>query len=105
MKITEDQVNEKFAIECSHCVRNMSLPYEYEYTCISRRHNVVKRKYELSKIQRQRKYFNRLNFAGNKLFCICINVYKNEGDDYDNVYETLSKLRTEKCKQCLHEKI
>ena len=37
-----------------HCGRNMLLPYEDEFTCISFGFNVIKRKPELSKISRKK---------------------------------------------------
>ena len=38
-------------------------------------------------------FFKRLNYAEHKIFCICIEVHKiYEGDDYDKIYEVLSKL-------------
>ena len=75
----------KNATNCGHCNRNTLLPYEYEVTCVSCGYNVIKRKHQLSKIQRK-KIINRLKYAELKIFCICVDVYKiYEGDDYDNV--------------------
>ena len=34
--------------------QNILLPYEFEYTCFSCGYNVIKRKHELSKIQRKK---------------------------------------------------
>ena len=59
-----------------------------------------KRKNELSKIQRKKiNFINRLKYAEQKIFCICIDVYKiYEGDDYDEIYEVLSTLKNKKIK-------
>ena len=77
MELTEDEIIEKYGKICGHCNRNTLLPYEYEYTCFSYGYNVIKRKHELSKIQRMKKIFtNRLNYAEQKTFCVCVYVYK-----------------------------
>ena len=39
---------------CGHCNRNTLLPYKYEFTCISCGFNIIKRKHELTKIQRKK---------------------------------------------------
>ena len=54
-----------------------------------------KRKHELSKIQRKKiNFINRLKYAEQKIFCICIDVYKTyEGDDFDEIYKVLSTLK------------
>ena len=46
----------------------------------------------------KKKFFiNRLNYSEEKIFCICIDVYKNyEGDDYDKIFEVLSTLKNKK---------
>ena len=95
MELTEDEIIQKYAKNCSHCNRNMLLPYEYEYTCISCGYNVIKRKHELSKIQRKKiNFINRLKYAEQKIFCICIDVYKiYEGNDYNEIYKNLSTLK------------
>ena len=54
MESTEDQIIEKYAKNCGHCNRNTLLPYEYEWSCFSCGYNVIKRKHELSKIQRKK---------------------------------------------------
>ena len=75
MELTEDQIFEKYAKNCRHCKRNMLLPYEYEFTCISCGFNVNKRKHELSKIQRKKiNFISRLKYAEVKIFSICIDV-------------------------------
>ena len=74
MELTEDENIQKHG---EQCVRNTSLPYEYELTCISWGYNVIKRKHELSKISREKiNFINRLKYAEHKIFCICISVYK-----------------------------
>ena len=35
MELSEDQIIEKNGKHCRHCNRNMLLPYEYEFTCLS----------------------------------------------------------------------
>ena len=35
MHLSENEIIKKFAKQCGHCGRNMLLPYEYEFTCIS----------------------------------------------------------------------
>ena len=100
MELTEDQIIQKYAKNCGHCNRNTLLPYEYEFTCLSCGHNVNKRKNELSKIQRKKiNFINRLKYAEQKIFCICIDVYKiYECNDYDEIYKILSTLKNKKIK-------
>ena len=76
-------------------MRNSLRPYEYEFTGFACGYNVIKRKDELSKIQRKRMiFFNRLKYAEHKIFCICIGVYKiYEGIDFVKIYEALSTLK------------
>ena len=39
-------------------------------------------------------FINRLKYAEQKIFCICIEVYKiYDGDDYDEIYKVLSTLK------------
>ena len=59
MELTEDEVIQKYAKQCRHCNRNRLLPYEYEFTCIACGYNVIKRKHELSKIQRKKNKFHK----------------------------------------------
>ena len=54
MELTEDDIIQKFAKNCRHCNRNFLLPYEYEWNCSSCNYNVVKRKHEVSKVQRKK---------------------------------------------------
>ena len=98
--LSEDQIIEKYAKNCGHCKRNTLLPYEYEFTCITCGFNVIKRKHELSKMQRKKvNFINRLKYAEQKIFCICIDVYKfYEGNDYDQIYKVLSTLKNKKLK-------
>ena len=50
-------------------------------------------KYSVKKIN----FMNRLKYAEQKRFCICIDVYKiYEGDDYDEIYKVLSTLKIKK---------
>ena len=87
MELNEDQIFDKYEKHCGHCNRNTFLPYEYEFTCFSCGFNVIKRKHELSKIQRKKiSFINRLKYAEQKIFCICVDVYKiYEGDDYNEI--------------------
>ena len=100
MELTEDQTIQKYAKNCGHCNRNTLLPYEYEWTCFSCGYNVSKRKHELSKIQRKKiSFINRLKYAEQKIFCICIDVHKiYEGNDYDEIFKFLSTLKNKKLK-------
>ena len=100
MELTEDEIIQKYAKSCGHCNRNTLLPYEYEWSCFSCNYVVSKRKNELSKIQRKKiNFINRLKYAEQKIFCICIDVYKiYEGDDYDEIYKVLSTLKNKKLK-------
>ena len=100
MILTEDEIIQKYAKNCRHCYRNTLLPYEYEYTCLSCGYNVNKRKHDLSKIQRKKiNFINRLKYAEQKIFCICIDVYKiYEGDDFNEIYKILLILKNKKIK-------
>ena len=100
MELTDDEIIEKYAKKCLHCNRNTLLPYEYEFTCFSCGYNVNKRKHELSKIQRKKiNFINRLKYAEQKIFCICIDIYKiYEGNDFDEIYKVLSTFKNKKLK-------
>ena len=64
MKLTEDQIIENYGKNSGHYGWNTFPLNEYEFTCISCGYNVIKRKHELSKIQRNKiNFFNRLNYA------------------------------------------
>ena len=56
MELTEDEIIQKNGKHCGHCNRNTLLPHKYEYSCFSCGFNVIKRKRELSKIQRKKKF-------------------------------------------------
>ena len=60
---------------------------------LSRGYNVIKRKLERSKIHRKKiNFIKRLIYAEQKIFCICVDVYKiYDGDDYDEIYKALSE--------------
>ena len=98
MELTEDEIIQKHRENCGCCRRNTLLPYEYEWTCLSCNYNVVKRKHELSKIQRQRTNFiNRLEYAEVKKFSICVDLYKiYDSDNCDEIFEILSSLKNKK---------
>ena len=100
MELTEDEIIEKYAKQCRHCNRNTLLPYEYEFTCFSCGYNVNRRKNELSKIQRKKiNFINRLKYAEQKIFCICINLYMiYDSNDYGEIYKVLSKIKNKKLK-------
>ena len=78
-----------------HCNQNCILPYECEFACVSWGYIVIKQKHQLSEISRQKlNFIDRINYAKHKTFCICVEVYKFfEGNDYDKIYEILSKLK------------
>ena len=100
MELSEDQIIEKYVKRCLHCNRNTLLPYQYDFTCFSCGYNVNKRKHELSKIQRKKiNFINRLKYAEQKIFCICIDVSKiYKGNEYDERYKVLSTLKNKKLK-------
>ena len=56
MELTEDQVIEQFNKQWVHCLRNISLPYEYGWAGFSCGHNVPKTTNELTKIQPEKLY-------------------------------------------------
>ena len=100
MNLSEDEIIQKYSKNCGHCNRNILLPYDYEYTCFSCGFNVIKRKHELSKIQRKRiNFINRLKYAEVKILSISVDVYKiYESNDYDKLFEVLSTLKNKKLK-------
>ena len=95
MNLSEDEIIQKYSENCGHCNRNTLLPYEYDWSCFSFNYVVSKRKHELNKIQREKKIFiNRLKYAEQKIFCICVDVYSiYDGNDYDEIYKFLSTLK------------
>ena len=101
MNSTEEELNEKYATKSAHCNRKTLLPYEYEFTCISCNHNVIKQKRELSKVQRKKfSFINRIKFAEHKLFCISVEVYKvYERIDFSEIFEVLATLKRIEIKQ------
>ena len=55
MELTEDEIIEQNGKNCGHCNLNTLLPYEYEWSCLSCRFNIIERKHDISKIQRKKK--------------------------------------------------
>ena len=47
MELAEDEIIEKYAKQSGHCKRNTSPLYWYEWTCVSRGFNSIKRRLEL----------------------------------------------------------
>ena len=90
----------KYSKHCGNCNRNTKLPYKNEFTCLSCGYHVIKQKHELSKLQRKKiNFINRFKNAEHKIFCICIDVFKNyKGDGYDKTFEALSILKNKKLK-------
>ena len=101
MNLSEDEIIQKYEKHCGHCNRNTLLPYEYEWSCFSCNYVVSKRKNELSKIQRKKiNFINRLKYAEQKIFSICIDLYKiYEGDDFSEIFKILSTLKKIENKQ------
>ena len=54
----KDEIIKKSDKHCGHCSRNTLLTYEYEWTCVSCGYKVIKRKHQLSKIQRRKLSIN-----------------------------------------------
>ena len=100
MNLSEGEVIGKNAKKCGNCNPNTFLAYEFEINCISCGFNLIKRKYELSKIQRKEINFkNRLKYAELKKYSICVDVCKiHEGKNNDIIYEVLSPLKNIKVK-------
>ena len=100
MELAGDEIIQKYAKDYGHCSQNTLLPYEYEWICISCGFNLIKRKQELSKISKKIiNFITRLNYAEQKMFCICIEVYQlYESNDYDKIIEVLSTLKRKKLK-------
>ena len=57
--------------------------FEYEWSCVSCRFNFIKRKHELTKVQRKKlNFIKRLKYAEHKICYFSIEVNKTyEGDD------------------------
>ena len=54
MELIKDEIIENYAKHCRKCRKNTSLQYEDEYNCVSCGYNILKRKHELTKIQRKK---------------------------------------------------
>ena len=54
MELLEDENIISYGKKCGHCIRNMLLLYEYKWTCFSCAYKVIKRKHELTNIQRKK---------------------------------------------------
>ena len=75
MSLSEAEIIQTYAKRCGHCNPNTLLPYDYEFTCVSYGYNVIKRKHELSKIQRKKTNFiDRLKYAEFKIFLLRVDV-------------------------------
>ena len=75
MELSGGEIIEKYGKNCGHCNPRTLIPWEFEFTCISCGYNLLKRKHELSKIQRKRiNSINLLKNAEHKFFCICTEV-------------------------------
>ena len=100
MNLSEVEIIQKYGKQCRLCNRNTLLPNEYEFSCIACGYNMNKRKHELSKIQRKKiNFINRLKYAEQKIFCICIDLYMiYDGNNYDEIYKVLSILKNKKLK-------
>ena len=55
MNLSEDQIIEKYGKKWGNSLRNTLLPYENEFTRVSCRYNVIKRKQKVSKKQQDQK--------------------------------------------------
>ena len=105
MQLSEDEKVRKFGKKRGHCIRNTLLRYEYEGTCIGCGYKIIKRKHELSK-NSEKTFFKRLKYAEHKLFCICVDVYKNyKADVFDKMFELLSRSKKNRNKQYSVRKI
>ena len=56
MKLTKNQVSEKYGKQCMHCMPNKFLPYEYGWSCAACGSNTGKWKNELTKIHGKNNY-------------------------------------------------
>ena len=54
MELSENETIEKYGKYCGHCNRNTPLPYEYGFPCLACEYKIIKRKHEISKIQRKK---------------------------------------------------
>ena len=55
MRLSKDEIIQNMANVDGIVIETLYYPYGYEFTCFSCGYNVIKRKHELSKIQRKRK--------------------------------------------------
>ena len=68
MELTEDEIIQRHARDCLHCMRKILVPYEYEWTFTSCGYNVIIRRTKLSKSSwNKRSFINRLNYAEHKI--------------------------------------
>ena len=48
---------------------------------------------------KEKNFINRLKYAEQKIFCICIDLYKiYDGNNYDEIYKVLSTIKNKKLK-------
>ena len=76
MELTEDEIIEKNGKKMWSLQSKNLLPCEHEFTCFSCGYNVIKRKHELSKVQRKRiTFYQSLRICRTQKFlpiCRCI---------------------------------
>ena len=74
-----------------HCTRFTLQPYQYEYSCFSCGYNVIKQKYEVTKVQRREINFtNQFRCAQHKILCTCTKGYKiNKSEDFKEFFNVL----------------
>ena len=83
MDLTDDQIFEKIVNQCGRCIRNTLLPYEYEWTCIACGYNESMNSLKINK----KNIVNRLKYAENKIFGICVDIHKiyECGDEFEKI--------------------
>ena len=81
-------------------MRNTLLIYEYEFSFVAYGYNVLKRRHELTKLDRKEiNFITRIKYAEQKTFCICIDVYQiYQGDDFNEFFNVLTKFKIKKLK-------
>ena len=67
MKLSEDEITEKYPRQCKYCLRKTSLPYEYEWSSISCKFNSIKKNTNLLKYNEKKTFNTRKKYAENKL--------------------------------------
>ena len=67
MKLSEDAIIEKYARQCKYCLQKTSLPYEYEWSSISCKFNLIKKNTNLLKYNEKKTFITRIKYAENKL--------------------------------------